>query len=254
MENERGLVRAISVSGALTRIRRKLSSISASAIAFVAALAVAAGVLLPVTSAVAGVGDPPVLSSAISRKVHGSAGTFDLVLSLAPTNPTTEPRAGPAQTIVFVFDKAVTAGIATVTEGTATAGVPTFAGNAMTVPLTGVSNLQYVSVAVTAVAAADGGTGGAGSVRVGYLLGDVSTNRVVTLSDLGQVNAQVAQLVTGANFLKDVNASGTLTLADLAITNAQVTKTLAAVPGVGSAAAGQRRHESGDRAAGERQP
>jgi len=50
----------------------------------------------------------------------------------------------------------------------------------------------------------------------------------VTLSDLGQVNAQVAQFVTGANFLKDVNASGTLSLADKGITNAQVTKALPA--------------------------
>ena len=72
---------------------------------------------------------PPVLASAASRRVHGTAGTFDLPLSLLATNPTTEPRQGPAFTIVFTFDKAVTAGVATVTEGTATAGVPTFSGN-----------------------------------------------------------------------------------------------------------------------------
>jgi len=51
---------------------------------------------------------------------------------------------------------------------------------------------------------------------------------VVTLSDLGQVNAQVAQFVTSANYLKDVNASGTLSLADKGITNTQVTKALPA--------------------------
>ena len=52
------------------------------------------------------------------------------------------------------------------------------------------------------------------SIRVGFLAGDVNQNRVVTLGDLGLVNAQVAQPVTAANYLKDVNASGTLTLAD----------------------------------------
>jgi hypothetical protein len=98
----------------------------------------------------------------------------------------------------------------------------------MRVPLTGVGNQQYVTVVVSSVEAADGGTGGSGSVRVGFLLGDVNQNRVVTLSDLGQVNAQIAQLVTGANFLKDVNASGTLSVADKGITNQQVTKALPA--------------------------
>ena len=58
-----------------------------------------------------------------------------------------------------------------------------------------------MTVAVSNVEAADGGTGASGTIRVGFLLGDVSQNRVVTLSDLGQVNAQVAQFVTAANFL-----------------------------------------------------
>ena len=120
------------------------------------------------------------------------------------------------------------AGTASVTERTATAGAPTFNGNEMIVPLTGVANQQYVTVTVNNVDAADGATVGGGSVRVGFLLGDVSDNRVVTLSDLGQVNAQIAQLVTSANYLKDVNASGTLSLADKGITNAQITKALPA--------------------------
>jgi hypothetical protein len=142
------------------------------------------------------------------------------------TNPTTEPRQGPAHTIVFTFDRAVAAGDATVTEGAATAGAPTFNGSEMIIPLTGVTNQQYVTVAVSNVAAADGGTGGSGSIRVGFLLGDVNQNRVVTLGDLGLVNAQLAQPVTAANYLKDVNASGTLTLGDKGITNANLTKAL----------------------------
>jgi hypothetical protein len=56
------------------------------------------------------------------------------------------------------------------------------------VPLTGVNNQQYVTVAlVTNVNAADGGCRRHRlDPGFGFLLGDVSQNRVVTLSDPGQ--------------------------------------------------------------------
>ena len=176
---------------------------------------------------------PPALQSAASRKAHGAAGMFDLLLSLVTPqnidhNPMTEPRQGPAQTIVFTFDKPVTGAIASITEGAAVAGTPSFSGNDVIVGLTGVNNQQYVTIALTNVASTDGGTGGSGSVRIGFLAGDVSQNRVVTVADLGLVNAQLAQPVTAANYLKDVNASGTLTVADKGITNANLTKALPA--------------------------
>ncbi len=169
---------------------------------------------------------PPSLLAMQSRRVHGAAGAFDLALSLVPTNPTTDPRQGPAQTIVFMFDKPVASATVTITEGTATPAAPTFSGNNVIVDLTNVTNQQYVTVSLTNVAGSDGSTGGSGSARVGFLAGDVNQNRVVALSDLGLVNAQLAQPVTAANYLKDVNASGTLTLADKAITNANLTRAL----------------------------
>jgi beta-lactam-binding protein with PASTA domain len=171
---------------------------------------------------------PPAFVSAVSRRVHGAAGTFNLPLSAVPTNPTTEPRQGPAQTIVITFDKAISAATAAITEGTAAAAAPTFSGSDVIVALTGVSNQQYVTITLSNVASVDGGTGGSGSVRVGFLVGDVNQNRVVTVADLGLVNAQLAQVVTTANYLKDVNASGTLTVGDKGITNANLTKSLPA--------------------------
>ena len=173
-------------------------------------------------------GVTPTFQSAVSRKVHGAAGTFNLPLSLVSTNPTTEPRIGPAQMIVMTFDRPISAVTVTVTEGSATPAVPTFSGNDVVVGLTGVTNQQYVTVALTNVASVDGGTGGSGSVRIGFLVGDVSQNRVVTVADLGLVNAQLAQPVTAANYLKDVNASGTLTVGDKGIANANLTKALPA--------------------------
>jgi hypothetical protein len=170
------------------------------------------------------------LQSVASRKVHGLAGTFDLGLGLVPTNPTTEPRSGGAggsHTIVFTFNQPLTGGTAAVSAGTAVAGVPTFSGSEMIVPLSGVANQQYVTVVASSVTSSGGGTG-SGSVRIGFLLGDVNQSRVVSVADLGLVNALLAQVVTAANYLKDVNGSGTLTVADKGVTNANLTKALPA--------------------------
>ncbi len=90
----------------------------------------------------------------------------------------------------------------------------------MRVGLSGVPNIQYVTLNASNVASSDGGSGGAASARIGFLHGDVNQNRVVSLADLGLVNAVLAQTVTAANFLRDVNASGTLSLADKGLTNA----------------------------------
>jgi len=173
-------------------------------------------------------GSSPSLVSAVSRKVHGAAGTFDLPLSAVATNPSTEPRIGPAQTIVFTFDKPIASATAMVAEGTATAAAPTFSGNDVIVGLTGVTDKQYVTITLANVASVDGGTGGSGAVRVGFLLGDVNQNRVVSLADLVLVNAQLVRLVTAANFLKDVNANGRLTVGDIIFINANLAKALPA--------------------------
>ena len=177
-------------------------------------------------SATLTVGPTPGLMGASSRRTHGAAGTFDLPLSTIATNPTTEPRQGLAQKIVFTFNKPISNATATITEGTATAATPTFSGNEVIISLTGVSDRQYVTIALTNVSAVDGGAGGSGSVRVGFLLGDVNQNRVVSLADLALVNAQLAQFVTAANYLMDVNASGTVSLADKAITNTNLAQAL----------------------------
>jgi hypothetical protein len=130
--------------------------------------------------------------------------------------------------LLFTFDMPVTGGTATVTEGAATVGVVTFNGDEIIVPLTNVADQQYLTVNLSDVSSSIGGGGGTASIRLGLLAGDVNQNRVVTVSDLAQMNAQVAQTVTSANYLKDVNASGTLTVADKGLTNGRLTKALAA--------------------------
>jgi hypothetical protein len=173
------------------------------------------------------VGAVPVLQSAVSRKLHGAAGTFDLPLAMVATNPTTEPRQSSTATIVMTFDVPVVSADAAITEGTATAGALTFSGNDVIVPLTGVADQQYVTVSLTNISSAVL-SGGIASIRLGLLRGDVNQTRVVSVADLGLVNAQLSQLVTAANYLKDVNASGAISVADKGITNANLTRALPA--------------------------
>jgi hypothetical protein len=183
-----------------------------------------------ILNAVGGNGVAPVVTGASSRKVHGSPGTrFDLVLASTPSAPTIEPRSGGASgrhSIVFTFDRPPLAGVATVTAGTAVAGTPVFSGSEMIVPLSGVADAQYVTVAVRDVASIDGGAGGSGSVRTGFLVGDVDASGSVLVADLLQVKAVLTQPVTGLTFLRDVNASGTLSIADMLIVNANLTRAL----------------------------
>ena len=166
-----------------------------------------------------GIAPTPVFQGAVSRRTHAASGTFDLALSSVPTNPTTEPRVGPAQTIVFTFDKPISGATASISEGTATTGALTFSGNDVVVPLTGVSDKQYVTVSLTNVASADGGAGGSGAVRLGFLAGDVNGSRIVAVTDLVVVNAQLGKPLTASNFRADVNASGIITVLDKVVVN-----------------------------------
>ncbi len=172
---------------------------------------------------------PPVLVSASLRRVQGVAGTFDLPLSLDPNNPTTESRAGPNHEIVFSFDQPITSGtVGPTLEGTGVLGGNSISANELIAPFGGVNDTQYVTFAFTGVKAAGFDTILAGSVRVGFLAGDVNQTRQVTVADVGIVNSVLLQTVDTTNYLRDVNADGRLTVADKGITNAHLLKKLPA--------------------------
>ena len=105
---------------------------------------------------------------------------------------------------VFTFDTAVTSGNASITGGTATAGTPTFSGNEMRVPLTGVANAQIVTIHISGV---NGGSATA-DVRFGFLIADAGANRVVDKPDRTLIQGQLNQPVTAVNFREDVNRDG----------------------------------------------
>jgi arylsulfate sulfotransferase len=157
---------------------------------------------------------------AISRKVHGSAGTFDIDLPLTGT-PGVECRSGPSGNYRMIISFAVpvtftSASVDPGTGGTAQlATAPTISGNQVTVNLTNVSNAQTVRVNLTGVS--DGINSGDVHVLMGVLIGDVNGSGVVTSGDSNLCKAQALQPVTSANFRCDVNASGAITTGDLNI-------------------------------------
>ena len=168
---------------------------------------------------------PPTPSAVVSRKEHGSAGTFDINLPLTG-NAGIECRSGGATNdhqMVLTFPDAVTVNgspQAQVTLGTGTigsGGVPNggmvnINGNTVTIPLTNISNVQTINVALF-------GVNGNGNIVIpmGVLIGDVNSNRVVNAADVAQTKSRLGQPVDQTNFHSDVNANGSINAGDVAI-------------------------------------
>ena len=74
----------------------------------------------------------------------------------------------------------------------------------MRVPLTGVTDVQTVTVEISGV----NGGGGTADVAFGFLIGDVNGDRMVTKTDGNQIKADKSQPVTGSNFRDDINLNG----------------------------------------------
>jgi len=168
---------------------------------------------------------PPVqLLGVVSRKTHGSAGTFDIALPLTG-NPGIECRSGGANgdhTIVFSFSNGLTnVGGASVSSGTGNVSssmIDSSDAHQYIVNLTGVTNAQYITVTLTNVNDSAGNSSiSVAGPSMGVLLGDVNASGVVTTGDTNLCKAQALQPVTSANFRNDINASGAITTGDVNI-------------------------------------
>lgn len=146
------------------------------------------------------------LLSAASRLNHGSAGSFDVDMPLTGDSGIEDRDANGSYFAVFNFDAPVTSGSASVVNGTATAGTPTFSGNTMIVPLTGVANQQIATVRVSNI----NGASGTADVPFGFLIGDVTANRLVDRPDFNLIKTQAGQPVTASNFRNDIVPDGTI--------------------------------------------
>jgi hypothetical protein len=164
----------------------------------------------------------PVPQSALSRKTHGAAGTFDVPLPLT-CNVGTESRSGGATNdyqMIVNFASSVTVESASMTSGTGSVSSFTFNGPQVTVNLTGVTNIQKITVTLFNVN--DGTHMSNVPVSMGILVGDVNGNAAVNASDVSLTKAQVGQAVSGSNFREDVNANGTISATDVVLVKAEV--------------------------------
>ncbi|MEO6872786.1 MAG: sialidase family protein [Chthoniobacterales bacterium] len=150
------------------------------------------------------------LVSAASQLTHGSAGTFDITMPLTGTSGVEDRDASGNFLAVFTFDAPVTSGAATIVGGTATAGTPAFSGSTVSIPLTGVANQQIVTIRLSNINGASGTT----DVPFGFLIGDVTANRLVDRPDFDSIKAQAGNPVTSANFRNDVFPNGTIERTD----------------------------------------
>ncbi|CAN5545914.1 hypothetical protein BH20VER1_BH20VER1_19990 [soil metagenome] len=155
--------------------------------------------------------------SAVSRIAHGSAGVFDLNLPLSGT-PAVESRSTPGGVykIVFTFPKPVTFDGAAVTSGVATTATPsTVATNVVAVDVSGVSDVQRITVTLFNVN--DGANVNDVAVRMGILVGDANGNGSVSATDISQVKSFSGQTISQLNFRADVNSNGSITASDISL-------------------------------------
>lgn len=171
----------------------------------------------------------PLLVSALSRKTHTGAGTFDINLPLAG-GVGIEDRAGSSNlntggnfTIVLRFTNDVVSGGASVTNGTGSVapGGVTFAGRDMIVNLTGVTNVQTLSLRVVNVTDTNGNSLAAATVNIGFLMGDVNGDGTVNSADVAIVRNVSGQSADASNFRSDINTDGPINSADAAIVRAR---------------------------------
>jgi photosystem II stability/assembly factor-like uncharacterized protein len=155
------------------------------------------------------------LLSAVSRKSHRTAGTFDVNLPLTGEAGVECRNGGGNYSFVFTFTTNVVGGTATVTSGTGSAGTPVFAGTTMTVPLSSVSDVQTIVVTLHGVTDVSSQVLPDTSVSAHMLIGDTTGNKTVDRSDVTQTKGQVGLPVTASNFREDVKISGTITSADV---------------------------------------
>jgi hypothetical protein len=165
-----------------------------------------------------GIGQGLALTEAVSRKTHGTAGTFDIPLPLTG-EPGVECRSSNLHhTLVFTFSSNVVSGSAAVTSGTGRVqGSPIFSGNTMTVNLKGVTDVQKITVTLSDVTSDTSKVLPDAAVSANMLIGDTTGDKTVNNSDVRQTRGQVGMAVSASNFREDVNVNGAITAADVSL-------------------------------------
>ena len=178
---------------------------------------------------------PPMVTSAVSTKTHGGAGSFAVNLPLTGS-PGIECRLGGGTsdyTMAVTFNGPVTvtgSPQAELTAGTGCVGTGgscdangtvSISGNTVTIPLTNIGNAQVINVRLNGVNnAADVPLGAVMVPPMGVLLGDANGDAVVNSGDTALTKARSGQTTDGTNFRSDVNLDGIINAGDTAFVKA----------------------------------
>jgi len=163
----------------------------------------------------------PTLSSVKSRKIHGSAGTFDVGLSLSTAvAPSVEPRLNGSDLLVLNFNEPIHAADGTLDASEFNLTNASFlsasiSANMLTLHLANVAPKARMIVKLVGLTDRFGNAlSGTSSVTIRNLYGDVNQTGSVSVSDQQAVKNGLLQTVALNNFLLDVNLSGSITVAD----------------------------------------
>jgi hypothetical protein len=159
---------------------------------------------------------PPQPTSALSRKVHGGAGTFDVDLTPLSTAGV-ECRSGGASGIyqmIVQFANPVSVTSASLIGGSGSVSGFSVTGSTVTVDLMNITNVQRIFMKLTGVN--DGVLSGDVPVAMSMLIGDTNGSGAINATDVTQAKLQSGQPVSGTNFRNDVLANGSINATDIA--------------------------------------
>ena len=162
--------------------------------------------------------DPTVIT-AVSRKTHGSAGTFDVDLPLTGTSGIECRSGGATGDYQLVINFGTLMNFTSIS--TSCGGITSISasGSEITVNLTNVPNASRCSITLHS-ATSDV------VVPIGFLIGDVNASARVDSGDVSLVRQQTLQTITTSNFREDINASGRIDAGDVSIARQQALTSL----------------------------
>jgi hypothetical protein len=133
-------------------------------------------------------------------------------------------NSGGNHSFVFTFSNPVVSGSAIVaTTGTGSiSGSPIINGNTMTVNLTGVSDVQLLTMTLRGITDNFAQVLADTAVSVYMLVGDTTGNRSVNATDVSQTKLQSGTTVTNANCRQDVAVSGAINGTDISLVKSRV--------------------------------
>ena len=151
------------------------------------------------------------LTNVVSRKTHGTAGTFDLDVTSGTAIECRSGGANNAYKLVFSFTNSVSnCGVAS--TGSVTAGPNS---NQCSVDVN-VPSGQHVTVQLTGVTDTNANVG-VFSATMGVLVGDTNADSFVDAVDVSQTKSQSGNAVSQSNFREDVNVDGFIDAVDVSL-------------------------------------